>query len=102
MQYFVLLGDDVSISSKGWFQGVKRVFQARHDTSQNVPFGFGVVAIVDETSPGFPTFPVVHRLHGEIFGGKFCPEEFHNQDADPWVWEVYRRFGAVSFLSREV
>ena len=48
-------------------------------------------------NPGMPTFPIVGRKHVEIFGG-FCPPHFINQDADPWVYAVYRRFGYASFI----
>ena len=33
----------------------------------------------------------------EIFGGELSPEIFVNQDADPYLWDIYRRFGASRF-----
>lgn len=109
--YFVLLGDDVSIEPKRtWFFEVQRSFreqQARvqalfcsaHDLSAPalVPRDFGVVALPDATFPGFPTFPVLGRAHMSIFGGELWPALFVNQDADPYVFALYRPFGARCF-----
>ena len=68
-----------------------------------MPCGFGCVALDDEANPGFPSYPVVHRVHLEIFG-RFCPEEkgFVNQDADPWIYEVYHRCGCASFVRNRI
>jgi hypothetical protein len=63
-----------------------------------LPFGYGCVALNDSKNPGFPSFPVVHRRHVEAFGG-FCPPAFVNQDGDPWVFELYRPFGASKFAA---
>lgn len=41
-------------------------------------------------------FPVMHRLHLEIFDTLF-PPEFKNQHGDPYLWNVYRRWGAAVF-----
>ncbi len=56
------------------------------------------MALNDTNSPGFPTFPIVHRLHVEAMGVAFCPSEFVNQDADPFVYELYRGWNASSLL----
>lgn len=110
MEFFVLLGDDVRLSKRDWLPDVRCAFRRIQRSLQaslggaaavSVPFGVGVVAIPDDTSPGFPCFPVVHRWHAAMMGGRFCPDLFVNQDADPWVWEVYRRIGAAVFLDRE-
>ncbi|CAM9167626.1 unnamed protein product [Ectocarpus sp. 13 AM-2016] len=113
-EYTVLLGDDVRLLSPGWMGQIKDEFKSlqRELSSQTsatteclgppfvdlLPLGFGVVCFTDERSPGFPGFPVLHRTHGEIFPEIF-PEKFVNQDADPWIFEVYNRFGAAR-LSR--
>ena len=55
------------------------------------------MCLSDETFPGFPTFPVVDRPHLEAFDGLLSPPEFVNQDADPFTYEVYRRFGATAY-----
>lgn len=115
MEFFVLLGDDVRLSKNDWLADVRSMFrQIQHEIqtrlddagtaacSIQVPFGVGVVAIPDDTSPGFPSFPVVHRWHADMMGGRFCPDLFINQDADPWVWEVYRRIGAAVFMNPQV
>eukprot|EP00961_Rhodomonas_salina_P303503 3941265-Rhodomonas_salina.2 len=96
--FFVLLGDDVRLSNNSWFPALQERFKTLQSISCVDRFGFGVVAIHDTSAPGFPTFPVVHRTHIELMKGRFCPEDFVNQDADPWVWELYRRFGAAVFL----
>ena len=40
---------------------------------------------------------VFNFIDFEIFNG-FCPPQFINQDADPWVYAVYRRFNCSSFI----
>ncbi|CAM9570638.1 unnamed protein product, partial [Ectocarpus sp. 8 AP-2014] len=113
-EYTVLLGDDVRLLSPGWMGQIQDEFKSlqRELSSQTsvateglgrpfvdlLPLGFGVVCFTDELSPGFPGFPVLHRTHGEIFPEIFH-EKFVNQDADPWIFEVYNRFGAAR-LSR--
>jgi hypothetical protein len=65
----------------------------------NVPFGFGCVAFHEETSLGFPTFLVVTKVHLDIFNQEWCPVDFINQDADPYLYELYRRFQSSCFCS---
>lgn len=48
----------------------------------------------DSTFKVFPTFPVIHRIHLEIFGS-LLPKAFINQHGDPI--EIYRRWGASQF-----
>lgn len=89
MEYFVLLGDDVKIEPpRVWIQKVREQFSQQHH--------FGVVTLPDMTMPDFPTFPVLSRIHFEILGN-LCPDEFINQDADPYLFELYRPFSAASF-----
>lgn len=95
-EYFILLGDDVSIDCTHWFDKVVREFSIIADT-QNVPFGFGCVALHDIGAPGFPTFPVVHRVHMDIFNGMVIPRVFINQDGDPFLYSLYKPFGASRF-----
>ena len=95
-EYFCLLGDDVRISPCGarcrWMEVVRREFERRS------PPGFGVVALPDASFPGFPTFPVLGRAHFDIFGSDgLVPDVFVNQDGDPYLWEIYRRFGASTY-----
>ena len=102
LEYFVLWGDDIKIVDEEtrrekWFDAVKNSFMRYHKET-GLPFGFGCVALNDMSSPGFPTFPVVHRTHINIFKG-FCRPFFYNQDADPWVFQVYRRWGVASIES---
>lgn len=52
-----------------------------------------VVAFNDLAFPGFPTFPVVHRWHIQSFG-TLLPKQFVNQGGDPFLYELYSRFGA--------
>lgn len=105
--YFVLLGDDVRITpQRKWTSEVRSAFthiresaQRRFDSKQvsvRIPAGFGVVALNDETFPGFPTFPIVGRAHLQCFGHLF-PSVFVNQDGDPFLWALYRPFGARRF-----
>lgn len=105
-EYFVLLGDDVSIQPKRcWMKAVVASFQLLHKrvaarfglSKSGLPFGFGVVALPDVTFKGFPTFPVVSRCHMQLFNGQLWPDEFINQDADPFLWALYRPFEARIF-----
>ena len=95
-QYFILLGDDVSIDCPDWFDEVVKVFSTIAGT-QDVPFGFGCVALHDIGAPGFPTFPVVHRIHMDIFNGNVIPPVFINQDGDPFLYNLYKPFGGSHF-----
>ena len=95
MEYAVLWGDDIKTQSNNWLPDVVEKFK-RYDLS-----GLGVVALKDLTSPGMATFPIVSRKHVEIFKG-FCPPQFINQDADPWVYALYRRFNCASFIEMQI
>ena len=98
-----LLGDDVSISPKrDWLTSVRRGFKEINErllveNDLNVPVGFGVVCLPDSTFIGFPSFPIVGRPHFEAFDNLLSPVAFVNQDADPFTYEVYRRFGAAIY-----
>jgi hypothetical protein len=39
----------------------------------------------------------VTKTNLDIFGGSVVPNEFVNQDGDPYIWALYRRFGASHF-----
>ncbi|KAI0050306.1 glycosyltransferase family 2 protein [Auriscalpium vulgare] len=89
--YFVLMGDDVEILDEGWMRDAVAVFSEMAQT-ENVCKGFGCVAFTDLTFPGMPTFPIIHRTHLDIFGGEVIPEIFINQDGDPFLYQLYRRW----------
>jgi nucleoside-diphosphate-sugar epimerase len=73
----VLLGDDVVLDSPGWADAVWAAFHAvAADTG--LPLGFACVAFADDCFPGFPTFPVLHRVHREVFPD-IIPAAFVNQ-----------------------
>ena len=98
--FFVLLGDDIYIhreepNNLGWQEDVEACFREL-SIERGLPFGCGCVAIRDESFQTFPTFPVMHRLHFDIFGELF-PPEFRNQHGDPFLYEVYRRWGASRY-----
>lgn len=95
--YIVLFGDDVRLLDPGWS---KRIVQSFHDisTRTGLPFGAGCVAMNDLSFPGFPTFPVVHRWHVENYG-TLLPKQFVNQGGDPYLYELYSRFGATAWAA---
>ncbi|KAJ7672738.1 NAD-dependent epimerase/dehydratase [Mycena rosella] len=95
--YFVLMGDDVVLEDEGWMSSFHAAF-ARMAASQGVPLGFGCIAFTDRTFPGMPTFPVVHRTHLDIFSGTVVPEAFVNQDGDPFLFQLYRRWGSSTMI----
>lgn len=99
--YFTLLGDDVTLKDEGWMGKVHEEFK-RLENEKGVPFGFGCVAFTDITFPGMPTFPVVHKTHMEIFDGLVIPEIFFNQDGDPFLFQLYRRWGCSSMIEARV
>jgi nucleoside-diphosphate-sugar epimerase/glycosyltransferase involved in cell wall biosynthesis len=99
--YFTLLGDDVTLKDEGWMRIVHEEFE-RLESKRGVPFGFGCVAFTDTTFPGMPTFPVVHKTHMDIFGGLVIPEAFFNQDGDPFLFQLYRRWGCSSMIEVRV
>ncbi|KZV96849.1 glycosyltransferase family 2 protein [Exidia glandulosa HHB12029] len=90
--YFVLMGDDVQLLDEGWMRQIHAVF------SGNVVPGFGCLSFTDISFPGMPTFPVVSRVHMDIFVGRVIPEVFVNQDGDPFLFQLYRRFDASQML----
>ena len=96
--YVVLLGDDVVLMDEEW---QRQVIVKFHEISQcsGLPFGAACVALTDESFPGFPTFPVVHRWHINKFG-TVLPRQFVNQGGDPYLYELYSRFNASSFVPR--
>jgi glycosyltransferase involved in cell wall biosynthesis len=95
--YYILLGDDVKIKCPNWFDEVNSEFQSLSCYIPKLPFGFGCVALVDIVAPGFPTFPIIHKTHMEIFSGQIIPNAFINQDGDPFLFNLYRPFNAARF-----
>ncbi|KAL1677899.1 glycosyltransferase family 2 protein [Schizophyllum commune] len=86
-----------TLLSTGWMGSVHCAF-ADLSTTRQVPHGFGCVAFKDKTFAGMPTFPVVHRKHLDMFGGEVIPDIFVNQDGDPYLYTIYRRFGCSRML----
>ncbi|KAL0063364.1 hypothetical protein AAF712_009759 [Marasmius tenuissimus] len=91
--YFALFGDDVELLDEGWLRGIHKTFQELAGQNPNHIRGFGCVAFTDISFPGMPTFPVIHRTHMDIFNGEVIPSTFVNQDGDPFLYQLYRRFG---------
>ena len=93
----VLLGDDVRLVSVGWADALASAFEevARE---RGVPLGFGCVAFADESFPSFPSFPVIHRVHA-AWMPTIIPLSFVNQDADPFLFQIYRAFGAARIVT---
>ncbi|CAG8485352.1 11544_t:CDS:2 [Dentiscutata heterogama] len=98
--YIVLLGDDIIIESTNWMSKIHEEFM-KISNEKKVPCGFGIVAFTELTFPGFPTFPVMSRLNIDIFNGEPFPDVFTNQDADPFLFQLYRRFGC-SIMSKKI
>lgn len=96
VDFFILLGDDVHMLDNAWQEDVESCFASVAEQT-GLPFGVACVAIRDASFPSFPTFPVVHRSHLEIFGGRLFPDELINQHGDPFLFEIYRRWGASRF-----
>ena len=93
--YVLLIGDDVELLTPGWQTEAEGEF-SNVAKKTGLPLGAACIALRDTSFPAFPTFPVIHRFHLELFGELF-PDEFKNQHGDPFLFELYRRFGAASF-----
>ncbi|KAI3431713.1 hypothetical protein D9Q98_004757 [Chlorella vulgaris] len=48
-----------------------------------------------DADPGFPSFPVMHASHLQLFGS-MVPREFVNQGGDPLLYALYRSIGAAA------
>jgi hypothetical protein len=96
VDFTILLGDDVVLLDKGWQSSVEKRF-ATIAKEQNLPYGAACVALHDESFPGFPTFPVVHKWHFQTFQDILLPPQFDNQGGDPYLFELYKRIGASQF-----
>ncbi|KAK9866669.1 hypothetical protein WJX84_008559 [Apatococcus fuscideae] len=87
---FVLLGDDIHVQPVDWVQHVCSALEAQPHIS--------CFLLNDCHEPGFPSFPVIRSKHLDIFEGKLVPSVFVNQDADPFLSELYRRLNGVHML----
>ncbi|KAI0346951.1 glycosyltransferase family 2 protein [Trametopsis cervina] len=97
--YFVLMGDDVSLptGARNWMFRTHDAF-LQISRQRGVPAGFGCVSFTDISFPGMPTFPIIHRTHMDIFHGQVVPDIFVNQDGDPYLFQLYRRFGCATMI----
>lgn len=95
VDYLVLLGDDVMLETAGWKGEIEAIMRDL-SVGAGLPEGMACCAFRDLTMPAFPSFPVIHRHHLEIFGA-VLPPEFVNQGGDPFLFELYRRYGASAF-----
>ena len=99
--YYVLLGDDVNIDCENWFDEVEKEFKSIRPQLPSVPHGFGCVALLDAGAPGFPSFPIIGRVHMDIFKGEVIPSnQFINQDGDPFLFHLYTPFGATRIAQK--
>lgn len=99
--YMTLMGDDVVLLDSSWMSAVVRAFEELA-VSEGVPPGFGCIAFTDTSFPGMPTFPVISRTHMDIFDGQVIPKVFVNQDGDPFLFQLYRRWGSSRMISARV
>lgn len=98
--WVVLFGDDVLLECPFHYRSIYRSFL---DISEQLkcPFGFGSPWLNDEEFPGFPTFPVISKVHFQIFGGLIPyhrKADFVNQDLDPYLCRLYAKFNAAPLL----
>ena len=89
--YMCLMGDDVELLDDGWLLDVARNFSRLSNNDENLK-GFGCVAFTDTSFPEMPSFPVVSKVHMDIFT-EVIPDCFINQDGDTYLFQLYRRFG---------
>jgi hypothetical protein len=72
------------------------IYQIAKQTNK-LPLGAACVCLNDITFPGFPTFPVVHQWHINLFK-TLLPKQFINQGGDPYLYELYSRINAACFV----
>ena len=90
--YYVLLGDDVTVECSNWFDKVEAEFKSIRTQLPSAPHGFGCRT----GALGFPSFPIIGRVHMDIFGCKIIPpNQLINQDEDPFLFHLYTPFGAT-------
>ena len=99
-EYITFLGDDTELLDEGWIRDVTQAF-SELSTRNKGPKGFGCVAFTDVSFPGMPTFPVLHKTHMDIFG-EVVPKCFVNQDGDPYLFQLYRRFGSSLMIPSRI
>ena len=71
--YICLMGDDVELLDDGWLLDVTRTFSRLSNNDENLT-GFGCVAFTDTSFPEMPTFPIVSKVHMDLFG-EVIPED---------------------------
>ncbi|KAF8526628.1 NAD-dependent epimerase/dehydratase [Hysterangium stoloniferum] len=98
--YMCLMGDDVELLDAGWLTDVSRNFSKLSNNGGSLA-GFGCVAFTDVSFPGMPTFPIVSKVHMDIFG-EVIPDCFINQDGDPYLFQLYRRFGSSLMIPSRI
>ncbi|CAG8615766.1 14064_t:CDS:1 [Racocetra persica] len=98
--YIVLFSDDILIESTNWMLKTHQEFMTISN-EKKVPRGFGTVAFTELTFPGFSTFPIISRIHIDIFESKPFPQIFTNQDVGSYIFQLYRRFGC-SVISKKL
>lgn len=95
-EFTCLFGDDVVLGTPGWQATFESIF-ADVSRERGLPYGAACVAFEDLAFRGFPTFPVIHRWHHKAFNGEVLPYQLVNQGGDPYLFELYKRFGAARF-----
>lgn len=98
--WVMLLGDDIKINCPFHYRAFYRSF-LNISKSRGLPFGFGCPWWNDEGFRGFPTFPVVGKMHYKIFGSLIPSarrSSFVNQDLDPYLQRLYLPFGAAPLI----
>jgi hypothetical protein len=79
--YFYLTGDDIRLTTPGWFKHAARLMKEHDDIGFTGPMNQnGKTSIITQT--------IVSRRHYEIFGYAF-PEEIKNWYCDDWINLVY-------------
>jgi len=97
--YYFMLGDDVVLKTPNWIRKIVNVLQST--TEENLISNFGTVSFFDEAYSNFPTFPVFHKTHLEIFGANQAFNTFFtNTFADPvsLLFDVYAIFNSSKIL----
>ncbi|CAE6520249.1 unnamed protein product, partial [Rhizoctonia solani] len=99
--YHAIMDYTTELLDEGWM----RLTHAQlKDTSLDSggPNGFGCVALIDSICSGMPRLPVVHCTHMDIFEGKLIPEDLYDQDANIYLFQLYRHFGVASTIPVQV
>ncbi|CUA70934.1 UPF0182 protein [Rhizoctonia solani] len=99
--YYAIMESNIELLDEGWMRLIHAKFESISMGSGG-PGSFGCVTLVDSRSSGTPSCPVIHRIHMDIFKGELIPEMLDTREADRYLFQLYRHFGAADTIPSRV